>query len=151
MTFEKKVSVIAWIPLQIVAYFVVRFVEPIMMETLMPKNQWYCIKPPVLSFLGVMENIVLIAAFAVVVVGEVLLIRHEYGSKKFWKYFAIWYAVYVVLIVGMTIGEGINFNVLGDPLIIPLTIAICLYPVIALLGLILVMAITRWVNKLMHH
>ncbi|MBP5340779.1 MAG: hypothetical protein J6Y52_00220 [Bacteroidales bacterium] len=120
-----------------------------MMETLMPKNQWYCIKPPVLSFLGVMENIVLIAVFAVVVVGEVILIRHEYGSKKFWKHTAIWYAVYVVLIVGMTIGEGINFNVLGDPLIIPLTIAICLYPVIALLELMLVISIARWVKNLM--
>jgi hypothetical protein len=147
---EKKVSIIAWIPLQIVAYIVARFVELTVQKALMPESQWYCVRPPVLSFLGIMENIIMIGAFVMIVVGEVLLIRHGYDNKKFWKHSAIWYAVYVVLIVGMTIWEGIAFDVLSDPVVISLTIAICLYPVIALLELMIVMMVARWSKKLIH-
>ncbi len=114
----------------------------------MSENQWYCSRPPVLSFLGIMENIIMIGAFVMIVAGEVLLIRHGYDNKKFWKHSAIWYAAYVVLIVGMTIWEGIAFDVLSDPVVISLTIATCLYPVVALLGLILVMTITRRIKKM---
>ena len=145
---EKKVSIIAWIPLQVVAYVVARAVKLMMQKALIPENQWYCARPSVLSFLGIMESIIMIGAFVVMVAGEVLLIRYGYGSKKFWKRAAIWYAVYVVLIVGMTIWKGITFDVLSDPVVISLTIASCLYPVVALFGLMLIMAKTKRIKKM---
>lgn len=146
---KKIIAIIAWIPLQIVAYIATRAIKLMMQKALISENQWYCSRPPVLSFLGVMENVIMIGVFVMIVVGEVLLIRHGYDNKKFWKHSAIWYAAYVVLIVGMTIWEGIAFDVLSDPVVISLTIASCLYPVVALLGLMLVMTISRRMKKQM--
>lgn len=146
---KKEVAVIAWIPLQIVAYILTRFVELMIQKTLISENQWYCIRPPALSFLNVLENVAMIGVFVVVVVGEIILIRHGYGSRKFWKHAVIWYAVYVVPIVGMALWKGAIFNVLGDPVVISFTVATCLYPVMALLGLMLVMTISRRMKKQM--
>ena len=149
MEIEKKVSIIAWIPIVVVSLklSIVLGIESLGIfspDFYLP--HWLQIEQAS-SFFDAMVNIVLAGAIIVALVGEIIHVRHGYGSKKFWKHSAIWYAVYVVLIVGMTILVGMNFNVLKEPPIIPLIIATCLYPAIALLGLMLVVAITRCIKK----
>ena len=151
MQIEKVIARASWIPLLIVAVaLLISFLLGIdLLKLFFPDfylPHWHH-NEPASSFFNAMGYIVLFGAFLVAVVGEIILIRHGYGSKKFWKHTTIWYAVFVVLTVGITILEGMNYNQLTDTPIIPLTIAICLYPVIALLELMLVMSIARWVKK----
>ena len=147
----KLIACISWIPLLIVAFQlslmcsidVIRLLHP---DFYMP--HWCPVGSDASSFSDSMGYTILFEAILAAILGEIILIRHGYGTKRFWKHSSIWYAVYVVLTVGIIILAGMNFNVLSDPPIIPLTIAICLYPVIALLELMLVMAITRSIKKM---
>lgn len=147
----KLIACISWIPLLIVAFQlslmcsidVIRLLHP---DFYMP--HWCPVGSDASSFSDSMGYTILFEAILAAILGEIILIRHGYGTKRFWKHLSIWYAVYVVLTVGIIILAGMNFNVLSDPPIIPLTIAICLYPVIALLELMLVMAITRSIKKM---
>lgn len=150
MQIEKKIACVSWIPLLIVAVILSFMLGVDLLRLFFPDfylPHWHQNEPD-FSFFNTIGYLVLVSALMFAVVGETILIRHGYGCKKFWKHFAIWYAIFVVLTVGLTILEGMKLSILGDPPIIPFTIAICLYPVIALLELMLVVAIARRITKM---
>ncbi len=119
MQIEKVIARASWIPLLIVAVaLLISFLLGIdLLRLFFPDfylPHWHH-NEPASSFFNAMGYIVLFGAFLVAVVGEIILIRHGYGSKKFWKHTTIWYAVFVVLTVGITILEGMNYNQLIAP------------------------------------
>ena len=148
MKIEKIVGLIAWIPISLVALLVApMFVVDLLRFFYTPVDYPGFINPSDASFINAMGYIVLFAAAVMTIAGEVILARHGYGTKKFWKHYAIWSAAYVVFLIGITILEGSIFNTLSDPPIIPFTIAFCLYPGIALLFFVAFIAAVRGIKK----
>lgn len=150
MKTEKIVGLIAWIPLAIVALWMVSMMGIDMLRLFYPQfyfPHWHHIGSTASKFVNTMGYIVLFAAAVMMIAVEVILARHGYGNKKFWKHYAIWYAAYAVFLIGMTILEGSNFDKLSHPPIIPFAIALCLYPGIALLLMLAVVAAVRIIGK----
>ena len=149
MKTEKIVGLIAWIPISIVALFGASMLGADLLHLLYsPSDYPDFVSHTEADFINAMGYIVLFAAAVMTIVGEVILARHGYGNKKFWKHYAIWYAAYAVFLIGMTILEGSIFNTLSDPPTIPFAITFCLYPGIALLLLMAVIAAARGIAKL---
>lgn len=149
---EKKVGIIAWIPLQIVAFIMVCLINGGLLKLFRhydPDFFFYWgnglsgleFSIAALLMLGV-------GAFVVMIVGGIILLRHEYGSKKFWIHCGVWYAVYLVLAIGVIVYEASDCGIRGDYPVTALGIAIGLYPIIVLLVLMAVVTIARVISRL---
>ena len=60
----------------------------------------------------------------------------------------VWYAVYLVLAIGIIVYEASDWGIRGDYPVTALGIAIGLYPIIVLLELMAVVAIARVISRL---
>ena len=85
---------------------------------------------------------VLFETFAVSLVGAILVVRHGWWSKKLLDHITIWYAVYLVLSLGILIHEGFAWD-LWDVYYVVFTIGNCLYPLIVIAIYIAIVAIAR--------
>ncbi len=142
----KTIACIAWIPIQIVAYYSVNIIYAYSMLTYsglgcytsipLHITPYYTFTIPILIF---------------VIIGGVLVFSNEYGSRKFWKKICILYVVHFLIIAVFLFPIILSYGsiIYMEPRLYA-AIASILFPVFSLLGLMLVMAITRWANKLMH-
>lgn len=145
---EKKVSTIAWIPLQLVALMAVGYIEGLLLKLTKSEGALWPYGIAAFNFSLATFIMLVIASTAVAIVGWIILFRHEYGSKKFWKHCGVWYVVYLALTIGIIIYEGYDWGILGRYYYISFAVSICLYPVVALLCLMLVMAIAAGIKKM---
>lgn len=152
MNIEKTVGLITWIPLQIVAFKMVCSINNGLLNLFLhydPDFFFYWggglsglkFSIAALLLLGVV-------AFVVMIVGGIIVLRHEYGSKKFWIHCVVWYSVYLVLAIGIIVYEASDWGIRGDYPVTALGIAIGLYPIIVLLELIAVVTIARVIRRL---
>ncbi len=136
MKTEKIVSIIAWIPIQIVSYhiaswlfyFITAGTAPFLTRCVYYRDELFyqfCIQ-----FL----------AFALI--GLLILFRYEYGSKKFWKYFLLLYIGYHIGCSAVYYLEPHNQNTWFG------ITACCFFSALSLLGLMLVSWATRGVMYL---
>ena len=98
-------------------------------------------------FLGTAIMLV-VGALLVTIVGGVVIIRYEYRCKRFWKHLAVWYAVYLALSIGLVIDDIVCWDIRFLYDYFPFYIACSLYPVLALLVLMVVVAIARWIQRM---
>jgi hypothetical protein len=150
MKMEKIVGAIVWIPLQLPAVFAVVCSNfwVAMLPCWPDYDYGYCYSAS--SFVGFYETMAVVflsEIIVVAIVGEVILIRHDFGSEKFKSLFKKWYLVFVVLYMAVVIfvcftcGIGWSLRVLSQ------SIVHCLYPVFSLAELMLVIAIARGIKK----
>ena len=148
MKIEKTVGLIAWTPLMLVAFLTVHM--PFLDFSNHYFSQFDCTTWHYTNnsvFVNVIGYIVLISAAVMITVGESILARYGDGASKLWKYLAIWYATYVVFTISIIVLVVFIFNAFFDILIILFTIALCLYPLFALLLLAAVMLCMKLLRK----
>ena len=140
----KKVSLISWIPLQLVAF--VSWIPIMWLAILLDTfDQWQWSRQP--SFQNALNWLVTADPIVVTVFGFILLVRHEYGSRDFWKHSGIWYAVYSAFHIGFFVSCFFHLDTWQSSCIYAYAISFVIYPVIALLELILVITVAKKVSK----
>ena len=82
------------------------------------------------------------------IVGVVLLLRHNYGTRKYWIHSAVWYAVYLVATMSVIIYMANDWGVKGEYCFVEMSVMNCLYPLLALLLLVAIVAAARGIMKL---
>lgn len=71
----------------------------------------------------------------VTIVGAVIIFRHQYGSRKFWGHCRIWYIVYLLLTMSMTVLMAMDWGQMWMHGFVMISTMNCLYPPLVLLGL----------------
>ena len=149
---EKIISIIAWILFQFVALHLVWLIDDTLVSIFCPPEELKYSGGGALSnktFLIATGSVLAAAAIMIAVVVCVIIARYGYGSKSFWGKCSRWYVVYWLLSLVAFIFQCFSWNTLFVLWYLPSAfIAICLYPVISMLGLSLVMTITRNIKKL---
>lgn len=83
----------------------------------------------------------------VTIVGAVIIFRHQYGSRKFWRHCGIWYAVYLLLTMSVIVLMATDWGQMwGHSFVMILTMN-CLYPPLVLLGLMSAVLLRRLLIK----
>ena len=141
---------VTWLLLQFVAFNLSCLINDGLLHLFLnPEDLWFWGGMSRMNF--DLASLILLGneALVVAVVGCVVLFRNEYGSKKFWKHCAVWYAIYLLLTILIILYEskdwGLSFN---DTPVFVLTVAISLYPLVALSGLMVVITVAKWVNRI---
>lgn len=75
------------------------------------------------------------------VIGFALVLSYKLDEKKLWVLFVLLYAVYQIVGVGLLLLPYNTYLWLE-------TISCSLYPAIALLGLMLAMVVSKWINRI---
>lgn len=151
MKMEKIVGTIAWIPLQLPAVLAVVCLNFwVAMLPCWPEYdyEWCYSANRFVAFYETMAEVLLLEVIMITVVGEVILIRHGIGSKKFKSLFKTWYVVFVLLYLVAVIIVCFVCGIDWDFRLITQSIVHCLYPILALAELMLVIAIARGIKKL---
>jgi hypothetical protein len=149
---EKIISIIAWILFQFVALHLVWLIDNTLVSLFCPPKELKYSGGGALSnqtFLIATGSVLTAAAIMIAVVVCVIIARYGYGDKCFWGQCRRWYVVYWLLSLVAFTFQGFSWNTLFVLWYLPSAfIAICLYPVISMLGLMLVMTITRRIKKM---
>lgn len=82
-------------------------------------------------------------AFAVSLVGTVLLVRYGWWSKKLFVHTAVWYAVYLVLSLCIIYHESVDWNILRSDYLKLFAIENSLLPLIVIVLVAVLLAIVR--------
>ncbi|MBO4751260.1 MAG: hypothetical protein J5526_00725 [Bacteroidales bacterium] len=139
---EKIVEAVAWIGMQFVALVVfILFYEGLAHLLLRPR--WLHGGISYFVFSVTTTYMIIIEALIIAVVGLVLLRRHGYGSKKFWKHFWIWYGVFLALHWGIMIIEGFDCDLFWWPPFYVFAFVNSCYPGIVLLCLMGAKAVAK--------
>lgn len=151
MKMEKIVGAIAWIPLLLLAVLAVVCLNfwVIMLPCWPEYDYGYCYSAN--SFVGfyeTMAEVLLLEVIMITVVGEVILIRHDFGSERFKSLFKIWYLIFVVAYLVAVIFVCVSFGIGWNLRVLAQSIVHCLYPIFALAELMLVMAAARGIKRL---
>ena len=83
----------------------------------------------------------------VTIVGAVIIFRHQYGSRKFWMHCGIWYAVYLLMTMGVIIYMANDWGQMWKHSFVMISTMNCLYPPLVLLGLMLAVWLRRLLIK----
>ena len=132
---KKAVSIVAWIPLQLVAYLSVdKLFNDVMcyIESFSPRYGYH----------HRFSSLFTIQFLAFAVIGLLIVFRNEYGSKIFWKHFLLLYIGYHFACSSILLVNCQNFMVMLE------IISTSLFPAFSLLGLMLVVLVTRGVMYL---
>lgn len=151
MKMEKIVGAIAWIPLQLPAVLAVVCLN--FCVTMLPcwpeyDYEWCYSANRFVAFYETMAEVLVFEIIMIAIVGEVVLIRHDYGSDRFKILFKIWYLIFVVLYIVAVIVVCIVCGISWDFRLLTQSIGHCLYPILALAELMFVIAIARGIKKL---
>lgn len=137
---EKIINVIVWIPLQLVACFIVIDIYNELEHHYMRLSPericgtfFYDLFPLHTPYL------ILIHTF--MVIGFALVLSYKLDEKKLWMLFVLLYAVYQIVGVGLLLLPHNTYLWLE-------TISCSLYPAIVLLGLMIVMVVAKWINSI---
>lgn len=140
MEIVKKVSIIAWIPLQILAYgIIVDIYNELEHHYMRLSPERIC--GTFFYNLFPLHTPYLILIHTFMVIGFALVLSYKSDEKKLWVLFVLLYAVYQIVGVGLLLLPYNTYLWLE-------TISCSLYPAIALLGLMIVMAIVTCIKKM---
>ena len=138
MEIVKKVSIIAWIPLQILAYGIIVAIYNELSHNFMRLSPericgtfFYNLFPLHTPYL------ILIHTF--MVIGFALVLSYKSDEKKSWVLFVLLYALYQI--VSLLILQNNTYLWIE-------TISCSLYPAIVFLGLMLVVIVAKWINRI---
>ena len=117
-----------------------------MSRVLRPWSQCH-IPDSVGEFLIIMTGLLQVELIVVTITGMVLIIRYGF-SIKFWRNYAFCYAIYLLLSTIFIVSATILYDVfyLADVDMAVFVISGGIYPVIALLELMLMVVTARWIN-----
>lgn len=147
MKMEKIVSLMVWIPLQALALFLMFYILDVcsLIDSCGAIDTNF--DAAISFFLGTVILLV-VGVLLVTIVGGIIIVRHKYGSKRFWKHIAVWYAVYLALSTGLIIDDIVCWDIRFLYDYFPFYIVCSLYPVLVLLVLMAVVAIARRIRRL---
>ena len=135
MNKNNKICIIAWLPICVITFVVFATLISMLSSCVYHSGRTAMIFSTSISLMLQIETL------AIAIVGNIVFVSHEYGSKLFWKRSAIWYAVYLVLTIGIMIYEGIDWDLFLDSPFLFFVLLNCLYPIVAMLELVLVIKV----------
>lgn len=147
MKTEKTVDIIVWLVVQLVAAVISCFIASFVAKQTFP-NFWGYGGPPAFKVTLAELQCLFFDMIGTAIVGVVLLLRHKYGTRKFWIHGAVWYAVYLVATMSVIIYKANDWGVMGGYCFVEMSVMNCLYPVIAVLLLMAVIAAVRGIMRL---
>ena len=147
---EKITGIIVWILFQFVSLHLVWLIDDTLVSLFCPPEELKYSGGGALlnkTFLIATDSVLTVAEIMIAVVVCFIIARYGYGSKHFWGQYGRWYIVYWLLSLVAFIFQGLSWNTFSRLWYLPSAFtAICLYPVLALLGLMVVIAVAKWVN-----
>ena len=142
MNTENKICIIAWLPICVITLIVFA-----MLSSKLSSCFYHSWRTETIFFAST-TLMLLIETFAIAIVGNIVFVGYEYGSKLFWKRSAVWYAVYLAITIVALICEGIRWDLFSDSPFIFFALFNCLYPLVLMLELVLVINVAKWIKAL---
>ena len=149
MDCKKKTLAIffAWLLMQLGAAVISCYIASCVAKQMFP-NFWGYWGPSGMKVAFAELECLLFDMISTSIVGVVLLWRHKYGTRKYWIHGAVWYAVYLVATMSVIIYMANDWGVKGEYCFVEMSVMNCLYPVIAVLLLMAVIAAVRGIMRL---
>ena len=138
--------IIGWILMQPVAALISGFIAGSVAKLLFP-NFWGYAFPSGMKVAFAEFECLFFDIVGVGIIGAILVIRHGYGTVKFWKHSVIWYFVFFVATMSVIIYMAYDWGVLEDYCFVEMVIMNDLYPICVLLELMAVVWLMRLLKK----